>query len=211
KPSLFQMVQVDVAISPGPDELADIKFALLGDHMSQQRVGGDIEWNTEKYVRRSLIKLAGEFAASDIELKERVALLQSHPIQFADVPGADDQTTGIGICSDLFNKSADLVNRAAISRPPRSPLRAVDRAEFAVLVRPFIPDVHAVVGQIFDVRLAAQKPQQLVDDRFQMKPLRRDHRKAIAQIEAHLVTEDGDRPDACAVAFARAVFERMLH
>ena len=38
KPRLFQMVQVDVTISPGPDELADIKTALLGDHMSQQRV-----------------------------------------------------------------------------------------------------------------------------------------------------------------------------
>src|SRR5262245_6634773 len=44
-----------------------------------------------------------------------------------------------------------------------------------------------------------------------MKPLRSDQRKALAQIEPHLVTEDGDRPDARSVVFARAVVERMLH
>jgi hypothetical protein len=44
-----------------------------------------------------------------------------------------------------------------------------------------------------------------------MKPLRSDQRKALAQIEPHLVTEDRDRPDARSVSFARAVVERMLH
>src|SRR5262245_60893637 len=44
-----------------------------------------------------------------------------------------------------------------------------------------------------------------------MKPLRSDQRKALAQIEPHLVTEDRDRPDAHSVVFARAVVERMLH
>lgn len=66
---LFQMAKVDVAISPGPDEFADIEIALLGDHMSQQRVGSDVERDAEKYVRRALVKLAGKFAGDDIELK----------------------------------------------------------------------------------------------------------------------------------------------
>src|SRR5215475_13298593 len=50
-----------------------------------------------------------------------------------------------------------------------------------------------------------------MDDRFQMKPLRSDQRKALAQIEPHLAPEDGDRPDARSVVFARAVVERVLH
>src|SRR5215510_7504560 len=50
---LIKVIQVDVAVSPSPDEFADVKIALLGDHMSQQRVGSDIEWDAEKYVRGS--------------------------------------------------------------------------------------------------------------------------------------------------------------
>src|SRR5262245_30630537 len=103
QPDLFQMVQVDVAISSGPDEFAYIKIALLGDHMSQQRVGSDVERDAEKYVRGSLVKLAGEFPLGDVKLKKRMARLQTHPIQFADVPGADDQSAGIWIRSDLFD------------------------------------------------------------------------------------------------------------
>ena len=43
------------------------------------------------------------------------------------------------------------------------------RAEIAVLVGPLIPDRDAVFLEIGDVRVAGQKPQQLVDDRFQMQ------------------------------------------
>src|SRR5215468_3313975 len=148
---LFQVIQIDVAISSGPYEFAGVEITLLSDHMSQQRVRGDIEWNAQDDVRRPLVKLAGEFTAGDIELKQRVAWLQTHSIQFADVPGADDQAAGIGICADLFDEVANLINHPAVRRPPRPPLRAVNRAELAVLVRPFIPDSHTVVVQIFDV------------------------------------------------------------
>src|SRR5262252_1028031 len=77
---LFQMVQVDVAISPGPDEFACVKVALLGDHVSQQRIGSDVEWDAEKYVRRPLVKLAGDFAIDDVKLEKRMAGLQPHLI-----------------------------------------------------------------------------------------------------------------------------------
>jgi len=118
QPRLFQMVQVDVAITPGPDEFAWVKIALLGDHVSQQRVGSDVEWDAEKYIRRSLVKLAGELFPRHIELSHDVTGREGHPIQFADVPGADDQAAGIGIDLDLFDEVADLVNHAAISRSP---------------------------------------------------------------------------------------------
>src|SRR5262245_14320261 len=44
-----------------------------------------------------------------------------------------------------------------------------------------------------------------------MKLFRRDQRKAPPQIETHLVPEDGNRPNASAVVFARAVVDRMFH
>src|SRR5262245_36832254 len=154
QPRLFHVVQVDVAIPSGTDEFAGVKTALLSGHVSQQRVGSDIERDAEKYVRRPLVDLAGELIPRHIELSNNVTWREGHSIQFADVPGADDQATGIGIRSDLFDDAADLVNPAAISGPPGPPLRPVDGAKIAVLVSPFVPDGHAVVGQIFDVRLA---------------------------------------------------------
>ena len=41
---------------------------------------------------------------------------------------------------------------------------AVERFGVAVVVGPFVPDAHAVFLQIVHVGVAAQKPQQLVDD-----------------------------------------------
>jgi hypothetical protein len=51
------------------------------------------------------------------------------------------------------------------------------RAQFSALIRPFVPDAHAMFLQIPDVRIAGQKPQQLMDDRFQMQLLGRDQGK----------------------------------
>jgi len=69
-------------------------------------------------------------------------------------------------------------------------LRAVDRTEIAVLVRPLVPDADPMLPEIGDVGVALQKPQQFVGDRLPVQPLRRQHRKAGGQIEAHLMAED---------------------
>ena len=45
---------------------------------------------------------------------------------------------------------------------------AVDGAQLAVFVGPFVPNAHAVVLQILHVRTALQEPKQFVDDGFQM-------------------------------------------
>jgi len=50
-------------------------------------------------------------------------------------------------------------------------LPAIDRTEVAVLVGPVVPDRDAVLIEIFDVGVAAQKPQQFVDDGFDMQLL----------------------------------------
>src|SRR5579872_7495343 len=65
--------------------------------------------------------------------------------------------------------------------------------------------VHAVIPEVFDVGVAFEEPQQLVDDRFQRQLLGGQHRKSGAKIEAHLVAEDRQRPGAGAVRLLRAV------
>ena len=88
---------------------------------------------------------------------------------------------------------------------------AVDRAEIAALVGPFVPDADAVLLQIFDVGVAGQEPEQLVDDRFQVQLLGGDQRKAVGEIEAHLMAEHRQRAGAGAVALLHAVGEDVLH
>ena len=105
----------------------------------------------------------------------------------------------------------DLIDRAAVRRRPRAPLPAIDRAEIAVLVGPFVPDRDAVVVEIFDVGVAAQEPQQLVDDRFDVQLLGGDQRKAARQVEAHLMAEDRAGADAGAVALFDALGEHAFH
>ena len=53
--------------------------------------------------------------------------------------------------------------------------------------------------QVVDVRVAAQEPQEFVDDRFQMQLLRRQDREASREIETHLVAEDAERARTRAV------------
>ena len=58
---------------------------------------------------------------------------------------------------------------------------AVDRAEIAVRVGPFVPDRDPVLLQPADVRVAPEKPQQLVDHRPHVHLLRGHERKAVAR------------------------------
>ena len=104
---------------------------------------------------------------------------------------------------NLLDHVADLIDRLAVAARPGSPLIAVHRPQLALGVGPFVPDRDAMLVQIANVRLAAQEPQQLVDDRLEVQLLRRHQRKAVGQIEPHLVAEDAARAGAGAIALRR--------
>ncbi len=85
----------------------------------------------------------------------------------------------------------------------------INRAEFAVFIGPFVPDADTVVLQILDIRIPGEEPQKLVDYGLEMDFLRSKKRKAILEIEAHLITEDTLRPSSGAVFFQDAVLTDM--
>ena len=58
----------------------------------------------------------------------------------------------------------------------------------------------AVFLQIADVGVAAQKPEQLVNDRFEMKLFGRQERENVAQIEARLRAKNRKRARPGAIA-----------
>ena len=105
----------------------------------------------------------------------------------------DDEPAAVGLRLDLLDHAVDLVDSLVVRPAPVAPLRAVDPAEVALLVGPFVPDRDAVLLEVADVGVAAQKPEQLVNDRFEMQLFRREEREAFAQIEARLCAENRKR------------------
>ena len=89
------------------------------------------------------------------------------------------------------------------------PLVAVDRAELAVLVGPFVPDGNAALLQPLHVGVAAQEPKELVEDGLEVQLLRREQRKRGVELEAKLPAEDRPRAGAGAVGLARAALEHF--
>ncbi len=87
-----------------------------------------------------------------------MARRERHGVEVARVPRADDLAARGGTGLDLLDQFGDLVDMAAACRLPVAPLLAVDRAEFARLVGPFVPDADLAVLQPLDVGVAAQEP-----------------------------------------------------
>src|SRR3546814_15694934 len=73
---------------------------------------------------------------------------------------------------------------AASGGRPIAPLLAVDGAEIAAFVGPFVPDGHLAILQPADVGVAAQEPEQFDDDRAQMELLGGQHRETRGEIDA---------------------------
>ncbi len=136
---------------------------------------------------------------------------ERHGAQVARVPRGHDLAPGGGLFFDLRDEVGDLVDMSSVRRLPVAPLLAVDGAQLAVRVRPFVPDANAVFAQPRDVGLATQKPQQLDDDRTQMQLLGGHERKAGRQVEPHLVSENGQGTRSRAILLARTFVQDAPH
>src|SRR5688572_20933482 len=67
---LLEMIQVQVNVAPGPDELPGCKIALLGEHVRQQRVRSDVERYAQKDIGAALIELTRKPAVVHPELEQ---------------------------------------------------------------------------------------------------------------------------------------------
>ncbi|MCK7473521.1 MAG: hypothetical protein MZV49_08415 [Rhodopseudomonas palustris] len=102
----------------------------------------------------------------------------------------------------------DLVDAAAVGGRPGPPLRAIDRAEVAVGIGPLVPDRDAVVLQVLDVGVAgAETTAARGRSSFRWQLLGGHQRKAVGQVEPHLMAEHRQRAGAGAVMFFRALVQ----
>ena len=204
------MIFVKVYIAKSVNELSCFQAADLRHHHGEQGIGGDVERHAEEDIGRALVQLAGEFAIGHVKLEEGVAGAERHLGQLSHIPGADEDAAGVGIVFDGLYSLCDLID-GAVGAFPGDPLFAVDGAEVAVFVGPFVPDAHAVFLQIAHIGVAFEEPEQLVDDAFQVQLFGGYERKAFAEIKAHLVSKAGDRARTGAVIFFDALFEYVAH
>ena len=136
-----------------------------------------------------------------------MARRQCHLLDLARIPRSDNVPPAVRIFFDLRDDCVNLIDAATVGGAPVRPLRAVNASQAAILVRPFVPDGHAVVVKVFDVRVAAQKPEQFINDGLGVDLLRGEQRKRFAQRTTDLRAEDGIRARAGAVGLEPAVFE----
>src|SRR4051794_12868111 len=204
---LIEMVQVEMRVAKREHELTWLEPGHLRHHEREERIRSDVERHAEEKIGAALVHLARKLAVGDVELEQRVARGQRHAVDVGGVPRRNEVATGVGPRFKIFNQLRNLIDFSPVRRAPVAPLVAVDRAELAALVRPFVPYADAALLEPLDVRVAAQEPQQLVDDRLEMQLLGGEQREALAEREAQLAAEDRKRAGTGAVGFARASLE----
>ena len=65
----------------------------------------------------------------------------------------------------------------------------IDRSQVSIRVCPLIPDAHAALVQILNVRVATQEPEQLVKNGFEVQFLGREQRKSLRELVPSLPAE----------------------
>src|SRR3954463_2610823 len=108
---------------------------------------------------------------------------ECHLLDFPRIPGSDDLAPGVRVVTDQLDQVPDLVDVTAVRGLPVAPLLAIDRAEIAFIVGPLVPDADVAVLEPADVRVAAQEPEKLDDDRAEVQFLRRQQWKTLTEIE----------------------------
>jgi hypothetical protein len=78
----------------------------------------------------------------------------------------------------LRDQIVNLVHSHAVCTTPVAPLRTIDAAEIAGFVSPLIPDRHTVFVEIMNIGITAQKPEQLINNRFDVQLFCRQERES---------------------------------
>ena len=73
---------------------------------------------------------------------------------FTDIPGRNDDASGVWVVLDLINDLLNLIDVFTACRGPTAPLGPINRTEFAIGIGPFVPDAHAVFFEVSNVGFA---------------------------------------------------------
>jgi hypothetical protein len=133
-----------------------------------------------------------------------------HLGKVSNVPGADYQSPAVRVCLYLPDNIGKLVVNFAVGSFPGSPLLAIYRPQFTVLVCPLVPDAYPIFRKVAYVGFTFYEPQQFMDNTLNVKLLGCNQRKPMLQVETHLVTENAPGSSTSAVSFVNSLVQNML-
>src|SRR5689334_98660 len=84
---LFDVIEIQMRVAESMYEFTGLQAANLRHHHREQRIGCDVERDTEKNVSAALIELARQPALRHIELEECMARRERHLRDIGHVPG----------------------------------------------------------------------------------------------------------------------------
>ncbi len=166
---LFEMVEVEVRVARGVNEVTRLQSCDLRHHLKQQGIAGNVERHAKERVSAALIELQREAAIGDVELEDGVARRKRHAVHLGHIPRRDNHASRVRIVFQLLHHLADLVDGTALLVGPCTPLVSVDGSKLAILVGPLVPNGDAMLLQPTDVGVATKEPQQLVDDGLEVE------------------------------------------
>mmetsp|Transcript_17432 Transcript_17432/g.52932 ORF Transcript_17432/g.52932 Transcript_17432/m.52932 type:complete len:624 (-) Transcript_17432:50-1921(-) len=225
------VVVVHVRVANHVHEVAALEPRHVREQAGEQRIRGDVEWDSEAEVGGALVHLARELAVGHVELRKHVARGERHLGQVLWVPRRHDDAPVVRLLLERADHLRDLVDSLAgvvgvhvgVLGAKVAPLPAVHGPEVAnlplgqadrvevVARRVAVPNLDALVLQRFSARVARQEPNQLLGDAAPEDGLCREEGEAVAQREAHLRTKLAARADAGPVRTRHAGFDHLAH
>lgn len=139
-----------------------------------------------------------------------MAWAQVHVGQVSHIPCIHNYAPAVGVGFQLVQHVLYLVVCLTICSGPATPLVAIYRPQIALFIGPFIPYAYPMFFQPRNVGIALQKPQQFVDNRFQMHFFSSEQGKTLTQVETHLIAKATDSTGTRPVAFGNAIGQNMI-
>src|SRR5262249_50545126 len=142
-----------------------------------------------------------------VKLEQGMTRGEGHGVDFRGIPRRDNEAATVGFGFDLLDNALDLIDPFVVRPAPIAPLGTVDTAKLSLLVRPFIPNRDPALAQIIHVRVAAEEPEEFMNDRLEMQLFGREQRKTCPQIVTRLGAKNGKGPRAGAIAPRPPLFQ----
>src|SRR4026208_1700500 len=115
------MIAVYMYITKCVYKITWLQITNLGDHHCQQSVRSNIERNSQKNIRTSLVKLATQSSICYIKLEQGMTRHQSHFREISNIPCTDDQPPAIRVLFNLSDQIFYLVYYYSILSFPTPP------------------------------------------------------------------------------------------
>src|SRR6516225_1021352 len=104
------MVLINMDIPKRVNEIAGFEVTNGSHHARQQRIGGNIERHSEKQISTPLVKLTAQLSLLHIKLEHGMARRKRHPVEFARIPGSNDQPSAVRIIANPIHDILKLID-----------------------------------------------------------------------------------------------------